>query len=386
MRWNYQKILYVVNSLVADGGVERRNLEQVLYLRRQGLDVHVCALRAVGATAERYRSSGVPVHFFRAYRAGEAAKNRVFLQGLSAFYRFLFRERFGVVVGSQAPSHYLARLACLPRLGRRVFAMERVATWDRKPIWKVLDALCSLWTDRILCISPWVRDGLTRKGRVPSCKVLVLEEGYRKDPAEPFCLPPFVGSGSKVIGCVGALQPEKGQALLLKAFREVAVSRRNVFLVLAGSGPEEPHLRRLARELGISEKVIFLGHVSQPHALYPRFDVFVFPSTSEGLGGVWVEACLHGLPVVAADVRPVRDYVVHGRSGLLYRPGDWSDLARCILSLLDDPEKCQELGRNALAMARRFFDFETQMSKLHALLCPDHMNSPRALACEDRPS
>ncbi len=109
-----------------------------------------------------------------------------------------------------------------------------------------------------------------------------------------------IGISGPVILCVGALIPRKNQALLISALPDLP----GATLLLAGQGPSENDYRMLARQLGVQDRVRFMGNV--PHddlpALFTAADVMALVSQSEGLANAWVEALACGTPIVASDV------------------------------------------------------------------------------------
>jgi glycosyltransferase involved in cell wall biosynthesis len=108
-----------------------------------------------------------------------------------------------------------------------------------------------------------------------------------------------------VIGVVAALRPEKNLARLLRAFRHVP-AESGATLVIAGDGPERVALGALATELGLGQRVRFLGEVADPAALYQGLDVFALSSDTEQMPLSILEAMAAGLPVAATDVGDVR--------------------------------------------------------------------------------
>ena len=135
---------------------------------------------------------------------------------------------------------------------------------------------------------------------------------------------------------VGALRPHKDQETLVRA---VALLPADVAprLVLAGRGPEEPHLRRLAAELGVAERVVFPGFVDDPElpALYRAAAVVAVPSRSEGFGLPALEAMAAGAPLVAARAGALPE--IAGDAALLVPPGDPEALAVAIASIRSSP-------------------------------------------------
>ena len=116
-----------------------------------------------------------------------------------------------------------------------------------------------------------------------------------------------------VVLCVGNLITRKGQDLLIRALAELP----GVTLLLAGHGPDRAAYQRLADELGVAERVGFLGAV--PHQdlpdIYNAADVMALPSASEGLANAWVEALACGTPIAISDVGGAREVLNEPEAG-----------------------------------------------------------------------
>lgn len=169
---------------------------------------------------------------------------------------------------------------------------------------------------------------------------------------------------------VGPHEPRKGLEYLLKA---VALLRREgvvVHLRTVGKGSQVPHLERLARELGISDAIEFLGYVEDPDdvklpRLYSQADVFVLPSMREGFGLVLAEAMASGLPVVASDISAIPEVV--GDAGILVPPGNVEALARVLWMLTEDSTKRRELGKKARARVEATFTWDKVIPRIMAV-------------------
>lgn len=107
-----------------------------------------------------------------------------------------------------------------------------------------------------------------------------------------------------LLGTVGRLSEEKNQGFLLEVFREVKAETPRAVLLLVGAGPLEKELRQKAEELGVEDSVVFYGESRKIPELLWAMDVFLFPSTTEGLGIAGVEAQAAGLPVVCSEHIP----------------------------------------------------------------------------------
>jgi glycosyltransferase involved in cell wall biosynthesis len=156
---------------------------------------------------------------------------------------------------------------------------------------------------------------------------------------------------------VGRLAPQKGVDVLLKALATMPDGWR---LRIAGDGPERSRLSTLADELGLAERVRFLGWTQRDElpALYRSADVFVFPSYDEGMPNVVLEAIASGLPIVATRIAGNDQLVVHGKNGALVRPGDPGAFAEALRPLLTDGPLRQKLGDASRTMAVEEFSWE----------------------------
>jgi glycosyltransferase involved in cell wall biosynthesis len=102
---------------------------------------------------------------------------------------------------------------------------------------------------------------------------------------------------------VARLSHQKGLDVLMRALAIARPELPPVTMTLVGSGPEEPHLKRLCRELGLDDVVDFLGYRADPAAYFGAADCFVLSSRWEGFPVVLLEALRFGLPLVATDCR-----------------------------------------------------------------------------------
>lgn len=141
----------------------------------------------------------------------------------------------------------------------------------------------------------------------------------------------------------GALIPRKGQRLVIEALTRLPEAR----LALAGAGEDEANLRALARRLGISDRVHFLGLVGHdvlPHVLCAA-DVLVLPSASEGLANVWIEGLACGTPIVIPDIGGAREIVKAPSAGRIAARSA-EGIAEAVAAILADPPAQAEVAEN----------------------------------------
>ncbi|TXH15753.1 MAG: glycosyltransferase family 4 protein [Gammaproteobacteria bacterium] len=136
-----------------------------------------------------------------------------------------------------------------------------------------------------------------------------------------------------VLATVGALIPRKGQSFAIEALAQLP----GAILVLAGKGEDQNALKSQAERLGVADRVRFLGAV--PHGELPVLlnaaDVFVLPSSSEGLANAWVEALACGTPVVTTPIPGAQELLTDPAWGRLV-PRDGTAIAAAVSELLAD--------------------------------------------------
>jgi glycosyltransferase involved in cell wall biosynthesis len=163
-----------------------------------------------------------------------------------------------------------------------------------------------------------------------------------------------IPSDSLVVGFVGWLLPIKGVNFLIQAMAGVVKNHPKGLLVLVGKGEDERKLKKQAKNLGLTDKVLFLGWRPDVDEIMGCFDVFVLPSLNEGMGRVLVEAMAVGLPIVASRVGGIPDLVKDGKNGYLVPPADSAALEGAISDLFQDNAKRKRLGKAGKKMCRPY--------------------------------
>ena len=169
--------------------------------------------------------------------------------------------------------------------------------------------------------------------------------------------------GELVIGTVAPLRPEKNIGRLIRTFADLDRSL-DVRLVVAGDGGERRALEQSARELGIGDRVVFVGQVT-PESVLGAFDIFALSSDTEQMPIALLEAMAAGLPIAAVDVGDVKATVSDDNRPFIVPRDDGPAFTAAFVRLLRDPAKRDELGGNNRARAsaefpqeRMFADYE----------------------------
>lgn len=197
---------------------------------------------------------------------------------------------------------------------------------------------CDFWVGntRDIC------DHLVRGG-MPSERVFHIANFIDESDAPPLPRDSFATPADRpILLALGRLHVNKAFDTLLRALPDIA----DATLWLAGSGPEEQPLRRLAQEYCIEDRVRFLGWRSDVGALMRTADLFVCPSRHEGLGNIVLEAWFHGCPIVSTLSQGPRELIDDGESGLLTPIDDVGALAAATNRLLGDPDLAGAMAAN----------------------------------------
>ena len=204
-----------------------------------------------------------------------------------------------------------------------------------------------------LTISNSSKEELIERG-IPDQNITVISNGinnafYTYNPGYPKASAP-------TILYVGRIKKYKGIHFLIEALVKVKEKLPQAELKIVGNGDYLNELKDLTHQLKLDGSVRFTGFVSEEEKieLYRRAWVSVYPSLKEGWGLSNIEANACGTAVAASNVPGLRDSVVDGETGLLFRYGDVDDLAGKLIRVLSDREFVARLSKGGLAWAKKF--------------------------------
>jgi phosphatidylinositol alpha-1,6-mannosyltransferase len=232
--------------------------------------------------------------------------------------------------------------------------------------------------ERILAVSGYTRQLLVDRG-IPAEKVEVFYNGIdgplwsappRTEAVDEFRRNVSPGGGPILLSLC-RLDPRKGLDTAIRALPAVAREVPGMRYAIAGSGPDEERLRRVAAECGVADRVVFLGRVSEDLkiSLYDACDVFVQPSRAEkhwveGLGITFLEAAARGRPTIGGRHGGVPESILHGKTGLLVEPESPEALAGAIGTLLKDRALARQMGDAGRARMLTEFTWERRAEEL----------------------
>ncbi len=196
---------------------------------------------------------------------------------------------------------------------------------------------CDYW----IGITKGICDYLIAAG-MPSQRVFHLPNFADEQQVVPIKRTEISSLDLPVVLAAGRLHHNKGFDTLIHAMSNVKQAQ----LWLAGIGPEEQKLKQLVQQLGLEDRVLFLGWREDVNALMQAADLFVCPSRHEGFGSIVVEAWLNGCPILATDSQGPKELIDSGVNGLLSTIDDHSELSHKIQLLLDEPSTRAMLAAN----------------------------------------
>jgi glycosyltransferase involved in cell wall biosynthesis len=168
-------------------------------------------------------------------------------------------------------------------------------------------------------------------------------------------------AGVPLIAVSGRVNPSKGLEHFLHAAASVHATYGHARFLVVGPAPDAVYLERLhemTRQLGIADRVIFMGHRSDLPRILGDVTVAVLASLNEAMPNAVLEAMAAGLPVVATRVGGVPEAIEDGVTGLLVPPADAPALASAIRRLLAAPEHAIRIGQAAAHSVRACFSME----------------------------
>ena len=361
------RVLHSLN-LILPGGVERTRMSLLEHL------------------PPMYEHAAVCVEIEDDHYASQMRKRLDFLEELGPVSSVLNPRRYArtaqlarrwrpdIIHGAIIEGYTVAAIA--GRLVRApVVVMEETSDPQaRSPNGDRLSRAMARLADHCIGVSPGVGRYLTDTLGVSESKVSVINNGV-----ELPSLPGRTEAGRVkgelgipadclVVGSVGRMHDDSVKRFgdLLRAIGRVDAAALP-HLVLVGDGRERPGLERLARDLGIADRVHFVGFQAEPGHYYALMDIFALTSEREAFGLVNAEAMRCGLPVVATNVGGIPDVVTHNQTGILVPPRDIPAITNALQTLIDNPDLRHRMGAAGKQRADTHFSAERYVNDVHQL-------------------
>ncbi len=222
--------------------------------------------------------------------------------------------------------------------------------------WEKLDKLIFSWLSpmiwrraaKVIANSKMLRDLAYRSGK--SKTIDVITNGIDVSFFKP--LPLQDNPKQKIVLGVGRLALIKGYHLLIDAIAKI--QNPDIVAWLVGDGIERENLKKQARELGVADRVFFLGIKTKKELLkiYNQSQIFCLPSFNEGMSNALLEAIACGLPVIATDVGGVAELI--DSNGVVIEKNNSSELAKAIEWILNDKQRYELMRQTSVATAQQY--------------------------------
>src|SRR5215212_6395165 len=344
------------------GGMQNHTAELTRALDRRGIVQTVLTTRPPTApyiqrigNHTRVIRVGLPLRRFRQFYAPQAAIIAPILAAWADLVHVHFGEDLAVLpIGAAAAElHRLPLVLTVHTSLRHTLAVGDL----RSAVLKVIGSPIERWgehlAEAVLVITPRLCRLLLSDG-VEENRLHLIPPGVNRSLFEGPFEDPFTDVGKPRVLFVGRLAPQKGVHALVAAVALIEDPSARVLLV--GDGPERPALEREAKQIGVGDRLHFVGffaHDRLPAAI-AHADVLVLPSVYEELGTVLLEAMWAGLPIVASRTGGIPDVIEDGVNGLLVPPGEPEALARAINRVLADRGLAYRLSEGAQARAKDY--------------------------------
>ncbi|MBF2064066.1 MAG: glycosyltransferase family 4 protein [Calothrix sp. C42_A2020_038] len=226
-------------------------------------------------------------------------------------------------------------------------------------IWELLRRFSYPYADRVVSVSQGVDvafNWLAKSKRLVIYNPFVLQQQNEQEDQEfILSLNQDVNREKKWVVAMGRLLPQKGFDILLSAFAKIAHLHPDWQLLILGKGELRDELEQRKESLGLSNKVVFLGAVSNPFAILRRAKLFVMSSRHEAFPMALGEAMACGLPAISTDCHSgPREIIRDGIDGILVPSEDISSLAKTMDNLMSNEILRQHLSARAPEVTERF--------------------------------
>jgi glycosyltransferase involved in cell wall biosynthesis len=316
--------------------------------------------------AERAAALGVPVQMIAPMPLGLGGARRV-----PALVRLLRAERpavFHAHLSWPLAAKYGLVAAVVARVPAVVATVQLIPKFELDRSSRAQLRALSAGVGRYIAVSRDVATELVGRFRWPAGKVEVVYNAVQLErfeaPRSPTLRAELAGERERPVVLTSArLDEQKGHQVLFRAATEIP----DAVFALAGEGPERASLEALAAELGIADRVLFLGQRSDIPELLAASDVFALPSLYEGSSLALLEAMAAGRALVSSAIGGTDELIDDGESGLLVPPGDAAALAAALRRLLSDEALRASLAHRARQRVERDFTRDAMARRVEGI-------------------
>jgi glycosyltransferase involved in cell wall biosynthesis len=376
------KMCHVVTNLPVGGAPEYALLLVEGLMRDPRFDVELMlgTVDSEGELVERAKEKGVRlVYIPEMIRSIHPVKDALALARMTRIFR---EQKYDIVQTHMSKAGILGReaghLAGTPLIVHTLHSLvfHEFQPWYVNRFYITLKKLMARYTDYFVSVSDIIARKAVAEGIMTADRVRTIYSGME---LEWFLEAKFdraavraklgIPEDALVVGKVGRLFPLKGHEQLFPAIPLVAKAVPGVRFLLLGDGILQDPLKARAKELGVSDNVIFAGWIDRERMpeMLGIMDVLVHTSLREGLARVFPQALAMGVPCVAYNLDGTPEVVVHDQTGFLVEPYDTQGLADALIRLLTDPELRRQFGEEGRRQVDPRYRTETMVEQHVAL-------------------
>ena len=363
-----KKVLFVLDTLGV-GGAEISVVELVKHITQ--FQVSVCVIyKSSHELLDQLISQGINVKLL------QIEKRFGFLEAVLKLRKVLKEEKPDIVHANHFRSEIISRIIVpffkIPLLGTLIsdsHSRERYELVSRRErlkleIYRYMNKVTVFRCNFFLSVSNSIVEPNIKYLNIPKNKISVIPNGrditkyLNIQPIKRELINNSIGPNDILIVSNSRVIKSKGFDEIFKAFRILTKKFNNLYLIIVGDGYDFEKYKEFCSKLRIQHKVVFLGSRLDMAEILKACDIFWFASHYEGSPGVIIEGMLSKLPIIASNISPVTENLIHGKNSLLFEMGSEIDLTCQTEFLLQNWEIKDSLVNNSFQLALEKFDIK----------------------------
>ncbi len=340
------KVLHIIDGL-GTGGAEKLLTEMVPALVQEGCQVDVLLLNGDKTPFYKQLAAG---KYGNIYSLGKTFYNPLYIVKIIPYL-----SKYNIVHVHLFPAQYFAAIAKMIGNKNVKLVFTEHSTSNKRienNKFKRIEKFIYSFYDKVICITQEVKNKLVEKLDLPQEKLIVIQNGIKIQDIKNAPKADRSNFGyfenERLLVMVAGFREQKDQDTLI---RTLSLLPEKYKLLLIGDGERKDILKNLVKEIGVENRVNFLGIRSDVYSLLKMCDIAVLSSHIEGFGLAAVEAMACGVPLVASDVDGLAQVVNGG--GILFKKGSEENLKMKIISL-ENIEYYKEISEKCLSKSREF--------------------------------
>lgn len=357
------KILIILDQFT-DTSANKPLLDDVLFLRQQGINVQVVTLFPELPEKTLYQASMFSKATFSCLELGHLWNPKSWKKVIA----HISQEKPDLVILGEGKAKMVgavaSRISHIPKIFIFSHDVETI-----KSSRSFLGDIFYILAHYVIVASNEAREKLVWRGVTFPSRIIVIPDGvtevYGKRSERDIRKSLGISETDFIFIFLGDLIPEKGADVLLRAFSKVSQG----CLIIIGDGAEKKNLETLSKDLGISEKVLFLPSYFDIPGLLAEAGAMIFPSKKEENISSFLPAFFSGIPVIVSDFPGVEEIIQNGVNGIVVRKQDSEELANAMSLVASDPELRASFQKNTGKGLERF-SVSSHCSKILSLAEP----------------